>query len=87
MADEVTYDAIVLELNGKVIHPEDGDIILIYHDNPQEIQEGLMAWASAIAFTQASLVVVQPGQDIRLLPEKEMRKLGWRKIKPRKKKE
>lgn len=78
-------NTVTLELNGKVVHPQDGDIIIVYHDRPGEIAEGLAQFAAAISFTQASIVVVEPGYDIRHLSEGEMRKLGWRKIKPRKK--
>lgn len=68
-----------LNLSGKIIHPQDGDIIVIYHDRPQEIRQALSAWAASIAFTQASILVIEPGSDIALLDAQTMRAHGWAK--------
>lgn len=64
------------QLDFKVIHPKDGDVIIIYHPNPQDIEESVSQWASALQ-ADCMVVMCEPGRDITLLDEAMMNKMGW----------
>jgi hypothetical protein len=74
-----------LILNGKVIRPQDGDIIIIYHDKPDEIQEAVWAWAASVPYADFSVTIVEPGSDIGQLSAERLSELGLvKRRKPRK---
>jgi hypothetical protein len=63
----------MIKLNGKVLHPKDGDIIVIYHDNPKAIIPTMESLALSIRDIgiDCSIIIVEPGFDISLMSEED----------------